>query len=646
MLASSMRNTRAFFLAATVATVLACGGAPPAQHATTLPTATATIQPAPPVDLSAVAMPRNAVAVIRVAHPAASADVLSAWAGQALDPLGPIAELVGSRIAKVADLDGPMDMLVLAKDRGGERKPDFVFAVALGVKNFEAAKAALESDYGLLPIRNGAFEIQRGDTGGQRREGDRDFRVCALGRSTGGGRIVCSRNATSRDDALPYLTRGTASLASVKSDFHVEARPGPFADLVRRERSSVLQSGRFGGSGQMDAVWQAMLSDFIDAFLDLRKGTLDASIDGKHGTADLTLTTRHARALVTRLLTSHPERAEPPPASFLRLPGDADVALFEHGIDADAVAAPKAALLDAIRSSIEHEGKVTSAADRASILDVLGRTIDVAAMPIVYARGVDYAKAIPATSGLTEGSDARKIVAGVEQAAGWDVFGVDGKPEKMIALFKDWASLFARPSIKKTMDRDAPTFRVVATPRGAPKGTLALAVRVTHPDFDWGAPPPRPPHHGKASKPKKRPPFALTLHTLVVPDKTTAWVVSALDAATALAEARAIVSGKGSTLASRAGLESLRSAHVNFGGFFTPRGLGMGLPLTWLVGNPRREATRDPLIGISSPSQYVTPLVFTAAERAAGPERSLTVSMDVPRAALADFLAVGPRIFH
>jgi len=75
--------------------------------------------------------------------------------------------------------------------------------------------------------------------------------------------------------------------------------------------------------------------------------------------------------------------------------------------------------------------------------------------------------------------------------------------------------------------------------------------------------------------------------------------------------------------------------------------VGMGLPLTWLFsGNPRYKAANDPLLGVSSQSQYTTPLVFSYSEAAAGSDHSLTLSLRVPRPALQDVLAVGPRIFH
>ncbi|HEY1960100.1 MAG TPA: hypothetical protein VGH28_31040 [Polyangiaceae bacterium] len=629
-----MRKIERRAIAATCTLVLACGGAEPKpQNTTTLPIASATASAVPKVDLSPVPMPESLVVLVHVAHPAASADVISAWAGQPLDAQSALAEMVGERVAKVVDLDAPADLAVSVKDRGGRREPDASFAVSLPVKNFEAAKATLQGDYGLLPIDNGAFEIQR--SGGGRRDGDSDFRVCALAPAIGGARVVCSRDATARDALLPFLTRGTSGLASIKSDVHVEARPGPFHELADRERADIARSGaHFMGGSAMRPAWQAGIFDLVDSFTDVTKATLDADIDQTHGTARMTIHANGSKGLVTRILSAHPERAEAPPANFFKLPSDADFAFFEHGLDADQLAPPKEALLHSLEAAMSDDDKL-KAADRTALLDAIGRTFDLFALPVVYARGVDFAKAVPAVNGLTDASDVAKIRAGVEQAAGWDVFGVEAPPEKITAVLKGWSAALARPGVVASMHHDAPTFRVSGAPRGAPPGTIAFSLGIKHERWDYNGP-----------KPKQKPPLVLAMHTLVVPDHGTVWVVNALDEATAVAKARALVSGAGGTLSGRAGLEALKNGHVNAAGFVTPRGLGLGIPMGWLVGSPWYKVTNDPLMGISSSSQYTTPLLITAAEGASGSERSLTLSADVPRAALADFLAIGPRIFH
>jgi hypothetical protein len=246
----------------------ACGGSSQKPtNVNTLPSATASATAqAPAIDLSPVNAPDSLVVLIHAPHVSQTADVVSQWAGQTLELDQPLAEMVGERIAKVIDIDGPADMTITAHDRGERREPEMRFGVALSVKNFDAAKAALEGEYGLLAIGNGAFEIHKG----KKHDGDSDFRVCALAPSATGGRVVCSKDATSRDAVLPYLTRGLASLAAIKSDVHVEARPGPFRDLMKRERASIMQNGSrvLGGGRDLRVLWESAVADLCDGFLD------------------------------------------------------------------------------------------------------------------------------------------------------------------------------------------------------------------------------------------------------------------------------------------------------------------------------------------------------------------------------------------
>lgn len=622
-----------------IVVLAACGGSSQKPtNVTTLPSATASASVvAPAIDLSPVKAPDDLVALIHASHVSQTADVVSQWAGQTLELDGPLSEMVGERIAKVVDVDGPADMVVTAHDRGERREPEMRLGVALSVKNFDAAKSALEGEYGLLPIGNGAFEIHKG----KKHDGDSDFRACALAPSTAGGRVVCSRDATSRDAVLPYLTRGLASVAGSKSDVHVEARPGPFRELVKRERASFMQSGArsMGGGRDMRVLWESAIADLCDGFLEAESATLDATIDAKTGAADLKVTAKGQNALVTRILSGHPERAEAVPATYLRLPQDSDIAFFSHGLDADQITQPRDELVRAVDAALETENKVAGA-DRKAFTDALAHTVDLFTLPIVYGRGVDFAKAIPATAGLTEASDASKIKAGLEQAAGWDVFGVDGDATRIQNVFKEWTTVLARPALVTAMGSDAPKWKLMPASRGAPTGTVHLALSYAHEEWDYSTP------TTGTGRPKKKPAIALTLHTLIVPDGTRAWLVSALDEATAVAKAKQILAGQ-NTLATLPGIDSLKNARVNAGGFITPRGVGLGLPLTFLFGgSPRYKMANDPLLGISSQSQYTTPLVFMATEGSSGNDKSLTLSLRVPRPALADVLQVGPRIFR
>jgi len=243
-------------------------------------------------------------------------------------------------------------------------------------------------------------------------------------------------------------------------------------------------------------------------------------------------------------------------------------------------------------------------------------------------------------------ADAAKVRAAAEQAGGWDVLGIETAPEKVSAALKEWSASFGRAGMVKWMkDKSsadvAPTWRVVATPAGLPTGTLHFALAIAHDETAYSG------TMGPTSKPTKKPPITMTLHTLVVPDQPEAWVVSSLDLATAVAKAKLVSTPTATTgtLATRAGLEALKTTPLNAGGFVTMRGLGMGLPLTWVTDSPRERIANDPLLGTSSQSQASTPLVLSFAETSDGGP-GFTMRLHMPRAAVTDVLQVGPRIFR
>jgi hypothetical protein len=381
-----------------------------------------------------------------------------------------------------------------------------------------------------------------------------------------------------------------------------------------------------------------MLSDLVESFLDVDKATMDATLDAKLGMVEMKISAKTTHGNITKLLTGHPDKAETAPAIFLKLPAESDIAFFGHGLEAVEMAVAKTMIVSGIESLAADDPKLKDA-DRKAFSDAVAHTVDFLTTPeLVYARGVDISKALPAVTGLTEQSDAAKIKAGLEQAAGWEIIGAEVAPDKLVPVFKEWAALFARPAVAASLKKDAPLWKVAGPARNAPPGTLHLTASMTHEDFDA--------YSASSTKTKPRPPIVLTLHTLVVPDGTRTWVVNALDVDTAVARAKALLAGAPG-LSQRAGLDALKTMRANGAGFLTPRAIGFGTPITWMTTyNPRYKATTDPLMGISSQSQYTTPLVYTATETTANGENSLSFTFQIPRPAVQDVLQVGPRLFH
>ena len=444
------------------------------------------------------------------------------------------------------------------------------------------------------------------------------------------------------------MTRGLP-LQKSTSDIHVEARSAPLRRIIQRNRNRFQSQGarEMGAGRELRPVVENAIGDVLDALLDGDSATLDVAVDKSKGTAALKVKAQSSHALVTRMLTAHPEKAEAVPATFWRLPGDADLAIFGHGVDADLLASPRDQLVRALEVALGRE-QALSPSDRKALGDAFAHSVDLLAVPMVYARGVDVSKTLQAMA--PSAGDAAKVRAAAEQAGGWDVLGLEAPPDKVVATLKEWPSAFSRAAIAKWMKDQssadvAPTWRVVATPAGLPAGSVHLALAVAHDDSSYGTSGLT--GQGQATKAKKRPPITTTLHILVIPDQTRAWVISSLDQATAVAEAKLVASPSATTgtLAGRQGLDALKSARLNAGGFVTMRGLGMGMPLTWVLDSPRVRIAGDPLLGTSAQSQGSTPFILGFAETNEG-EPGFTMSFDMPRAALADVLQVGPRVFR
>ncbi len=634
---------------------LACGGAPPPPaQPVLLPTATATqTVEAPSVDLSPVPVPASLAVYARLSSPSRTLDMLGTWVGTSLDGHEPLAEAIGERLAKLADMTAPIDLAVvfhspLHGDSGG----DIVLSVPL--QSLEDAKSAFAGK--LVPLSNGAFEILGGAEEGEDDGPSGHLHACAISPAVGaaGARALCSRRPDARDAVMPYLVR-TAPRKTFPSDLHVEVFAAPFTSFSRDNPRIIPQIVHSMG-GSDPAVHDAFTSafaDLVDTLSDLRSVSFDGAVDPAAASVQLQATFHGSSGLVTRVLTGHPERAEALPAAFLRLPSDSDLAVFGHGMDADQLAHPRDIATRAFDNGLTY-AKELKPADRKAFEDAFSHTVDLLAYPFVYARGVDVG---PASRALAKWhaspGDAAKERAAYAQVAGWDVFGTQAPKGAVAQAVKQWQAAFRRPATLRWLKAHAgrggkpPVVKLAAVPSGLPAGTVHLEADIYSTPPAPPAPPPRANRGTRKPVRRARPAPTLTrLHVLVVPDADTTWVVSALDDKLAAARARAMLKPAASgTLASRGGIEALRGARLNAGGLLTMRGLGMKTPFVWAMLDPTDELQDDPLLGMSSASQGSTLLPFTYVESAKGGERSFTMALRVPRTALSGLMNVGPRIF-
>ena len=362
------------------------------------------------------------------------------------------------------------------------------------------------------------------------------------------------------------------------------------------------------------------------------------------GTVSVTSRFRSTTSLLARMAVAHPERAAAPPASFWKLPADADFAFFHGGIDAADFEHPRDHIADVIGAAFAKGG--LGDADRKAIRDAASHTLDLVALRSEYAKGLDTAaaeKAILAIKGVKPGDkaahdEAERVAA--EKMAGWFVVGLDAPASKVVAVQKEWATAWGRPGVAKWVrakatEVPAPVVRLAPPPKGlSGKDAAHLEMVVFSPRPDASA---ADDGGGKKKAPKPPPGKPLVLHALVVPDGDASWLVFSADESLAVAKAKDLVQGA-SALAARPGLASMKDAKMNAGGFVSSRGFTVGDVFAWTLATDWRKLGRDPLAGIASaPDQAMTPVPFQlVSQPSAGesPAGTFTATLTIPKAAI------------
>ena len=118
------------------------------------------------------------------------------------------------------------------------------------------------------------------------------------------------------------------------------------------------------------------------------------------------------------------------------------MAFFHRGIDAKDFEHPRDRLAAIVSGVAQKEG-LASEPDRKAIEAAASHTLDLIALPSVYAKGVDLAetqKALQALKAVKPADAAGRVAAeraALEQVAGWSVMGVDETPAKVAKIVKE-----------------------------------------------------------------------------------------------------------------------------------------------------------------------------------------------------------------
>ena len=440
---------------------------------------------------------------------------------------------------------------------------------------------------------------------------------------------MCSDSEASVSRLLPYVTRGVTRM-ELRSDLHVEASSEAVAPLIvavraKSEKKLLQAIDMVPGARELFVAY-----DPFDFALDMGKLTLDVRLDDAGAEAALALSFSDRKSTWTRAFISHPELADVPPAAFLKLPDDAVAANYAHGFDAVDLEKARALVPSLLEFALAAD---VDAATGSALGAAVGKTLGLAAAPMVFGRGIDLPKARAAAEALKSAKPKPTMAlarAAIAQAAGWEIFGIQRPISEVGPNVKAYVAV-AQQLAKAKADDSAFTVKAGAAIAGLPASTLHYELGV------------------HAGQPKKgaSPAAAAPVHFVIVADGDHTWVVEALDLPIAVAKAKGLLPGASAagTLASRADLGSVRSARGNAGGFLASGALRLDGPLKWapLAAAVSEGGTvpnlLDAIIGANVGA--IIPFSIVEAGPRAGSVGALIYSMRIPKESVGDFMGAG-----
>ena len=629
---------------------VACGGAQVAPQApASSATALASVALPPPPDLSPVPAPAGLVVSGIITKLGASLATVHGWTQFPMPQSEEVTRILGGEeLGAIVDLDRPIDFAVIVSGSG----PHLTSAIgaSAAVRDLEAAKSAIGAHHKLVAGSNGALVITpaerspRPSGGDDDSDDDDDANACELAPSYGDAAfsLVCGWDAKELAALGPWLTRG-ATRESSTFDAHVDLRMEPLKPTITQERRlfsmllGTVVGGRLGMSGARE-VLQAVGGDAIDFATDLDTATLDLSLADAGAAATLTLRLNGSTSMLGRLATANADRNGPPPAALWQMPGDADFAIFDRGIDPNVLARARELMDKVLADRLAADG--VKDADRHAVLDAIDPLVSTAA--VVYASGLDAdaarktasaVKALPESASAAERAAAAR--AATQAVLGWRVLEVDQPAAVRVDALKALVAALARPGVFAAYHAKpgarALAVRSVPLPKGSPlpKGTERFTIDV--PLADGG---PAAPSGGKPA-PAPKP---LAIDVFVVPDGGRSWLGIGCDPALVSAKLAAAVGGTGDTLGARPELSSMKNTVVGAGGFFTARGLPeIAVEAGAFGDDPGALANAAGLFDVSAQvgHQGVTPIPFSLTAPAAAPGTAVA-TLQVPRATVED----------
>lgn len=547
----------------------------------------------------------------------------------------------GASLAGLVAMNAPVDAVVTLD---GSRTPKPLFAIAVGLTSLEAAKHAAEAKGPLTEIVPGVWRI-----------GDKERRglSCAIAVSAGAtsARLVCAEKEKDVTALAPFLTRSLPTLAPAPADLRLELRVAPmdtrFGDQLRQQLRALpvlAQTQATIGEPDFDNALMASataLTDELGAIVgDLDKLQIDATMDkGTCLTSTTTLQMRGKSSWMVNTMIDRADRVGPPPAIFWRAPRDASSVFYGRGSDPSRYTE----ILRTLRTMLVGGMKklaIGSDDDRKALADLI-------ALPLskdtntVSASGYSTPVAPKAGAAPAQGRGPAARLADAIGNLGWYVMGFDDGADALAKQLKDFVAVYNRKGLraplKKELGKDdayLPTVKVVAAPASLGRGAFDIEVKFDLPNDDTssGAP-------GVKAKPAKNARTTLTFHLLLLVDGKGAWVGFGGNRDEVVKHLLMSKSGApdAETIASRPGLEPLKSGKSLSAGFFTLNSVlkavenGLGSEMA----SKPTEFTEMKRVMSQIPNKGDTPIFFTTTA-AAGAAPRVEMKLEMTKGAFED----------
>lgn len=641
--------------------VSGCGSPPPpVAPAPVASSAPAAVAPPPrEIDLSPAPEPANLLATARWRGPFDEVDALLRLVKAGVT----VAELTKregkERVLQLVKPDGSVDVAVALAPSATLDQPDVMVAVSLPLRSLDDAVADFKRDGKAVDeLRPGVFRVAKKTP-------------CDIAVAVDGPRLVCAGQARALEALRPYLTR-TVPRTPPEPGLHASLRAKPLRDrfapelrveAAKLEDEAVQRLKREGVSDpELLGALAAVLDDSFKLADDLDRIDVSHVLDEKQRrlVASGSLVFSSSSAWMTQLALSPSRRSGPVPPQYFKLPKQSLVASFAQGVDPAMLVGPARVL-----KKLVHEVSVRGRLDKGDA-DAVARIVDAwppTSTVSVVAQGVPGGK-LPKLGPTSRSADIDRYGKGlVSRVAGWSVVGVDVPTDAYVTLFRRLRDGYQRglasvgKKAKSARERQdlakAPALRVVESPVGYPRGSVALDLVVRYPNAvndelaskltKRAALIPAKP--AATAPPRRAGTTEITARLVATPDGKTTWLGFSLDPVELGRLVTATVKGApDDTLAGVKGLEGLRRDALTSGGF-------VRMPtdaLDELFDAAEAQASgaeASDLAGFrallsSLPNKGQTPLLFFGGTRAAGPP-SLSFSFEVQPGSLDDLTSIG-----